>query len=383
MATRRTQAGSSEQQSFAIQQVSIEDLHLDARNPRILQQGENLDEERILQILWQEYSVDEVAMSIAQNGFFPHEPLFAAEENGKLVVVEGNRRLAAARILREPDLRERLQATNLPAISEQRAADLELLPVIRCERNAIWQYVGFKHVNGPQAWNSFAKAQYIAWVKNELGTDLNEVARTIGDTHSTVTRLYRAYMALEQAEGRGVYSRGHRTRKHFSFSHLYTGLDYPGIRAFTGVASLEPPKAEPIPKGKLKQFGELCVWLWGDETRDKPALIKSQNPDLRGLDEALQSKEGLSALRAGYGISVAVDITRGDTALFREALLKAKQSLQDARGKVVTGFTGEEDLSREMAQIMAIADALDDDMVKIAANGRLRQQESRRRARRT
>ena len=379
MTTQHTRDWLGEQQSFDQELVPIEQLHLDARNPRILELGEDLNEERILEALWREYSVDEVAMSIAQNGFFPYEPLFVVEEDGKLVVVEGNRRLAAALVLCRPDLRKRLQATNLPEISEQRIADLRLLPVIRCQRETIWQYVGFKHVNGPQAWNSFAKAKYIAWVKNDLGTDLGDVASTIGDTHSTVTRLYRAYMALQQAERRGVYRQEQRTRRHFSFSHLYTGLDYPGIRSFTRVADLDSPKIEPIPRNRLNEFGELCVWLWGDETRGKPALIKSQNPDLRRLDEALQSKEGLSALRAGYGISVAVDIARGDTALFREALLKAKQSLQEARGKVVTGFAGEQDLLREMLQIIAIAAALDGDMRQIETDNRVRQREVRRR----
>ena len=379
MATQRTPEGSSEQQSFVSKLVAIEQLHLDAKNPRIQELGEDISEEEILKVLWREYSVDEVAMSIAQNGFFPHEPLFVVEENDNLVVVEGNRRLAAARLLREPNLRERLQVTNLSTISEQAVDELGSLPVIRCQRDTIWQYVGFKHVNGPQAWDSFAKAKYIAWVKNDLGIDLGDIARTIGDTHSTVKRLYRASMALQQAEREGIYCPEQRTRRHFSFSHLYTGLDYTGIRAFTRVADLDPPKSEPIPRNKLKEFGELCVWLWGDNTRGKAALIKSQNPDLRRLDEALQSRQGISALRAGYGISVAVDIARGDTALFREALLKAKQSLQEARGKVETGFAGEQDLVREMEQIIAIATALDGDMRRIEIDSRARQRKGRRR----
>ena len=377
MTTQRTSGGNGEQQSFATELVAIEQLLLDAKNPRIQEIGGDLSQEKILEVLWREYSVDEVAMSIAQNGYFPHEPLFVVEENDDLVVVEGNRRLAAARLLRDLNLRKHLQATDLPTISEQAVEALGVLPVIRCQRETIWQYVGFKHVNGPQAWDSYAKAKYISWVKNDVGTDLGDIARTIGDTHSTVTRLYRAYMALQQVEGKGIYSPEQRTRRHFSFSHLYTGLDYPGIRAFTRVANLDPPKSEPIPKNKLKAFGELCVWLWGDKTRNKAALIKSQNPDLRRLDEALQSRQGLSALRAGYGIAVAVDIAQGDTALFRGALLKAKQSLQEARGKVETGFAGEQDLVREMDQIIAITTALDDDMHRIRTSNRTRQRKGR------
>ena len=372
MTTRRSPDRPATQRLPAPQPVAVEALHLDADNPRIRQVGDGLDEGEILRILWREYSVEEVAMSIAHNGFFDHEPLFAAEEGDQLVVVEGNRRLAAVRLLRSRDLRERLNATDLPEITEQRHSELDTLPVIHCRRTDIWQYIGFKHVNGPQAWNSFAKAEYIARVKNAIGADLAEIASTIGDTHLTVARLYRAYMALKQAEDSGVYDREQRTRSHFSFSHLYTGLDYQGIRNFTKIADLVPATEKPIPRTRLKQFGELCVWLWGDEGRHQPALVRSQNPHLRQLDGALQSNDGLAALRAGYGLSRSVDVARGDTALFREALLNAKQSLQDARGKVVTGFTGEADLSREMDQILALADALYEDMSQAAVDRRSR-----------
>lgn len=218
--------------------------------------------------------MDEVALSIAQNGYFHHEPLFADDEDGRLVVIEGNRRLAAVRILRDPELGKRLHA-NLPAVSPDRIDDLARLPVIRCERDQIWRYIGFMHVNGPQAWNSYAKAEYIAWVKNELDQDLRVIARTIGDRHSTVQRLYRAFMALRQASESGVYEQGRRMRRHFSFSHLYTGLDYLGIREFTGVADLEPPQEKPIPADKINEFGELFF----DRLRMAP-LLDSLDDDL-------------------------------------------------------------------------------------------------------
>ena len=311
-------------------------------------------------------------MSIAENGFFPHEPLFVAEEDDQLVVIEGNRRLAAVQLLCDAELRERLRVRNLPPISADQQHELESLPAIRCNREDVWQYVGFKHVNGPQVWNSLAKAQYIAWVRNELRTDLADIAQTIGDRHQTVARLYRAYMALTQAEANGVYDREWRSRKHFSFSHLYTGLDYPGIRDFTGIAPADPPKELPIPKRRLKRFGELCVWLWGDNTRSKSPVVKSQNPDLRRLDEALLSSDGLAALRANLDLGTAVGIARGDTVLFREALVTAKKSLQDARGKVVTGFRGEPDLLQDAEQIVEIGIALEDDMHRITTGKRRR-----------
>ena len=363
-------------QGLTPEYVPVEDLHLDANNPRIQQVAGALDEQSILKILWSEFSVEELALSIAQNGYFPHEPLFAAEEGGMLVVVEGNRRLAAVRILRDRGLREELHANSIPEIPDELVDNLAHLPVIRCQRDEIWQYIGFKHVNGPQAWTSFAKAEYIAWVRNEIRTDLTQIAKTIGDTHSTVARLYRAYMALKQAEDSGVYDREQRIRKHLSFSHLYTGLDYQGIREFTQVAGLDIPTDKPIPAERLNEFGELCVWMWGDKGREKQALIRSQNPHLRQLDEALQSEAGLAALRAGYDLRRSVDVARGDTALFREALLNAKQALQEARGKVVTGFSGEADLRRDIQEILDLAEALSEDMSPATVERRQRRHRS-------
>ena len=364
---------------FASEQVPVGELRLDGRNPRIQRAGEPLGQDEILRILWREYSVDEVAWSIARNGYFPHEALFVAEEHGELVVIEGNRRLAAVRLLREPALRTKLRATDLPEITREEITALDTLPVIRRQREDVWQYVGFKHVNGPQAWGSFAKAEYIAWVRNEVGKDLGEIADTIGDRNLTVARLYRAYMALKQAKAAGAYDHDEqRARKRFAFSHLYTGLGYPGIGTFTGIADLDPPAETPIPARRIKQFGELCVWLWGDKTRDLDPVVARQNPHLRQLDEALQSKDGVSALRTGFGISVALDIARGDTAVFREALVEARQALQKARGKVLTGFDGETDQQEVIGQIVTLAETLQDDMEDIASDRRKKRRSARK-----
>ncbi len=47
-----------------------------------------------------------MAKSIVLRGYFPNEPLLAIKEKDRYVVVEGNRRLAALKALREPGLLE-------------------------------------------------------------------------------------------------------------------------------------------------------------------------------------------------------------------------------------------------------------------------------------
>lgn len=359
------------------QPIAEQDLCFDAGNPRLADEDKNATQEELLQTLWRDFAVDEVALSIAANGYFQHEPLFASREGGELVVVEGNRRLAAVRLLRHTELRSDVGATDLPRVTKARVSELENLPVVICPRADIWQYVGFKHVNGPQAWRSHSKAQYIAWVHNELEVSLEDIARQIGDKHHTVRRLYRALMVLDQAEDTGVFEVEDRARKQFSFSHLYTGLDYKGFEGYLGIKRDRSYKPNPVPRAKTQELGRLLVWLYGSRTREEEPLIKSQNPDLKRLDEVLLTKDGRAALERGLGLSVSHDIGRGDDALLREALLDARQSLQEARGKLLTGYEGERDLKQVAEDIVELAQSIDDEM-----RGQQQKREEKRRAKR-
>jgi hypothetical protein len=323
--------------------MSPDALYLDDKNPRMAGASEGQSQDAIVEYLWREMAVAEIALSIRQNGFFQHEPLFAAREGGKLVVIEGNRRLAAVKLLCDVKLREKVKATDLPAISEALRSQLQSLPVVVCERESIWQYVGFKHINGPQVWESYSKAMYISWVHNDLNQSLESIASCIGDTHSTVARLYSAWQVLEQAEDEKVWHRNNRARKHFAFSHLYTGLGYPGIQKFLGLKRGMTEK-RPVPRQKLKHLGQLCSWLYGNKEESREPLIHSQNPDLRDLDETLLSANGIAALQKGFPLATSLNISRGDERLFRESLVSAKQALEDARAKILTGYKGEADL---------------------------------------
>ena len=112
-----------------IQQTArVRQLLLDPENPRLAsgaEDNEPQDQLALVRRLWEEMSVDEVAQSIGENGYYPQERLLvvpAAEatrnNEPRFVVVEGNRRLAAVRLLLEDDLRQKIGATDLPPIGE-------------------------------------------------------------------------------------------------------------------------------------------------------------------------------------------------------------------------------------------------------------------------
>lgn len=322
--------------------VEVPKLLLDARNPRLAEFGIGPDAPQfeLLETLWKEMAVEEVAMSIAYSGYFEHEPLFVEEaEKGRYVVIEGNRRLAAVKLLLDPELRKRLRATNLPTITKDAAKRLSELPVVLTTRKDCWRYLGFKHVNGPATWGSYAKAQYIAHVHNEYGVELEDIAAQIGDSNSTVQRMYRGLMIVEQAEDARVFNRADIAKSRFYFNYIYTGMDYPGISSFLGLGTKGTTERKPVASSKVKNLRDLFLWLYGSESQDIPSLIQSQNPDLKTLDNVLTQEAGVRALRDGLPLNVAYDISQGDERVFRQSLQQGKQSLQKALGTLTTGYS--------------------------------------------
>lgn len=341
-------------------------LHFDQANPRLVEFGidKNTPEKEILKILWDSMDVMELVMSIASSGYFPHEPLIVTEEGGINVVLEGNRRLAALKVLTDEGIAKEHKWV-IPEISPTAKDDLKEVPVIFQKRKDSWRYLGFKHVNGPAKWTSFAKAKYIADVHRDYGVSLDEIARQIGDGHKTVQRLYRGLMVLEQAEREGAYHPANRSTPRIFFSHLYTGLDYPGFSSFLELAPQEDETTSPVAESRRKELREVLVWLYGDKKEGQPPVVKTQNPDLRRLDAVLQSREALAALRAGEELSNAYELSRPSGAVLEESLLAAKRELMRARGFMPEGYDGSESLFKIAGTVADLSESIYDEMHRL------------------
>lgn len=335
------------------------DLYLDPANPRLADEGLSIDQQdEILRWLWRNKSVNELVDSILANGFWQHEELFATEEEGRFVVVEGNRRLAAVKILSDPGLRDRLGIALAELPSEEVLETIRQLPVIHATREQLWGFVGFKHVNGPQAWDSIAKAEYVFRVRRDFGRTLAEIASGIGDRHDTVARLYRGYVVLRQAQDQFDFDTTDTQHRRFPFSHLWTALGYVSIRKYLGVDPEALENENPIPEDRLPQLSNLMRWLFGSQSQGIEATVRRQNPDLRHLAQALEKQKGIDLLEGGRPLSVALDASLGDAHLFRAALTSADDSAREAMRFVSTGFKGEEDLVETGSSLLKQAKSL-------------------------
>jgi hypothetical protein len=171
------------------------------------------------------------------------------------IVHEGNRRLAALRLLSDPDLRVKM-SYQLPELDAPRSPPTELRVRYVSSRAEARRFIAFKHITGPLKWDAYAKAKYANdWLKE--GEDIEVVSKMLGDSHNTVRRLVVGFHVLKQAETWG-FNLNDRTKKRFAFFHLYKAISRPSVRAYRGIDDDEEEfSAIPVPDDKGENLDRL------------------------------------------------------------------------------------------------------------------------------
>ena len=90
--------------NWELRRLKVDSLRLDNENPRLPEEMFHETQSAIIQFLVDEFNVLELAKSIAKNGFFINEAPIVAKVGKHFVVIEGNRRITALKLLRNPDL---------------------------------------------------------------------------------------------------------------------------------------------------------------------------------------------------------------------------------------------------------------------------------------
>jgi hypothetical protein len=168
---------------WTTKRVSVASLHLDQKNPRLGRESIAQAPREIIQYLFEHDKALEVAESIATRGFFPNEPLLAVYEENRLVVVEGNRRLAALKALREPGLLDGAKQRQVEKLS-RKILDQQLIatvPVtIAPNRKSTDRQIAGRHIGTPVlAWQAENRASFILEKLTE-GYDNDELRDELG-----------------------------------------------------------------------------------------------------------------------------------------------------------------------------------------------------------
>lgn len=291
--------------SFQRTTAEPSELLLDTDNPRFgLNRAESQDE--ALELLVRSANLKELWDSINSQGWIDFEPLVALSEqdDGKWIVIEGNRRVAALQTLVEPERLPPVLAKRVPPMSPLAQESLAVKgtekPIhilIVDDRHDADSFIGFKHVNGPASWGSLAKAKFAqAMFQRLVDTGANRddalkaVQEALGDTNSSsIARMIMAYKVFEQAISCDFISQEKLEDGVTGFSHLYTMMPNPASRMFLGLGekaiSADAITDDPVPPENLENLNYMIGWLFGNDLTDK--VIKSQGTDRPKLQKVL------------------------------------------------------------------------------------------------
>jgi hypothetical protein len=283
-----------------IDYASVEDLMLDPLNPRLGRgnSGPNVPQPKILELM-QDWSVEELAISFLESGFWPQEAVLVVREKlyGKpaLVVVEGNRRLAALKLLKNAKERKDGPRKWLDLVAGKKIPrDLfEKVPFIEIEsRDDIDAFLGFRHVTGIMEWRPVEKAEYIAKLIEHKSMNYVDVMRKIGSKTPAVRQNYISYRLLLQMEDHEDISVQNVEEK---FSVLFLSLRTDGVQTYLDIDIKAEPDAarNPVPRKRLKQLANFALWLFGTKDKD-PLITDSRQVDKFG--RILESPKAIAYL---------------------------------------------------------------------------------------
>jgi hypothetical protein len=136
-------------------------LDFDPENPRFPPEVANGPIENLIERFVRDERLQEVVTSIADQGYFEGEPLLVTKHGSRYNVIEGNRRLAALKLL----TRQVAVPEGRPSIEEVvENADhrpTEVPCLVFEDGTQVLRYLGFRHITGIKSWSSLQKARYL------------------------------------------------------------------------------------------------------------------------------------------------------------------------------------------------------------------------------
>lgn len=194
--------------------IDLKKIFLDPNNPRFTSKSwdnisdEHISEDSIQEVtkqrLVQEFSIYKLVDNIKINGFLPIDRIIVKKfAEDKYVVLEGNRRICAAKIIME----------NYEKDSDYVSDDvIDSLMQISClvytgsEEQPAWVFQGLRHIIGIQEWPAYNKARLLVQLMEDQDLTLTEVGKKFGLSAYGAGQWVRGYYAFTQAAEESDYT---------------------------------------------------------------------------------------------------------------------------------------------------------------------------------
>ena len=330
--------------------VNVSDLLLDVRNPRRTSRDDQVSQADLLRELHRRFDIDDLIASLATYGYFSEEPLIAVPEyvgqvsDSPFIVVEGNRRLAALKILLFSEASDLVKIREVPEITKVALPRLNPVPVkIYATRAEVLPYLGVRHIVGVKQWEALAKARYIKDLV-QAGHSVLEVSHRVGSGKrtDTVRRWLLTLYSIEQAN-RETNEPWDEADEQFGFSWLYTSLGYRSVRDYLGITPevFSEPSEDPIAENLIEKLLDHMNDLYGPPPGSPRNAAVRESRQIKDLAQVYASPDAVASLRTGASLQVALRKTVNEDQQLVEFLREADSNLSEANG-IAAQHTGHE-----------------------------------------
>ena len=249
--------------------LSVKDLEFDAASPR-LPAGVARDDQSIFQYLRDKTALEDLMVSIGTDGFCPLESLVVMEWGDRYTVLDGNRRLAAVRLLHFPHSAGGCSRRRIEEISAAATHKPDLLSVfVVADRSVVRSYLGFRHIGGFHRWDPLAKARYLKELfgraEGAAADRCASIARMVGIKPTWVRRSLDRLAAYEVVSERAFFGIEGLDEGTFPFGVFHTVLGETAIAIFVGIFGVGGEPTYPIADSSVlneDNLEEVTRWIF-------------------------------------------------------------------------------------------------------------------------
>ncbi len=329
--------------------IAVARLDFDPHNPRFAPEIAGGPEGELIERFIRDERLLEVLNSIADQGYFSGEPLLVVgvPDTDRYHVIEGNRRLAALKLLNGlievPQGRTSIEEACAQAKNKPSAAPC----LIFSSDEQILRYLGFRHITGIKSWSSLQKARYIKKLRDRfyIGMESRQqmlaLAREIGSRSDYVAQMLTALNLYDRAEAANFYEVPGLNPQEIEFSVLSTAISYGNIADYVGLDGRQDMAGDKVSDEALKN---LLSWMFVARGNQKPVLGDSRN--LKQLAAVVESKAARAVLVKDGNLEAAYQLSRGPGQALSLTLKTIERKLQEAWSwmpQVEAPATGDED----------------------------------------
>jgi hypothetical protein len=177
------------------------DIALDRDNPRINVEPNDKESDIIRKLILHE-DVPDLARKIAKTGLLPGERIIVVQEKGQWVVLEGNRRICACKLLLSPQLVPPEFRKSFPTVTT--ASEIALIEKVDADvapdRRSAEPILTLRHTeSGVRKWKPVARMRRVRRLLDEAFT-VDQIAAEYSATVGAIRKTIREYRLLQLAE---------------------------------------------------------------------------------------------------------------------------------------------------------------------------------------